>query len=76
MLPLSKQEEFYVEDAKKAKLEKSASLDETREGDIDGNDATNQDTTMSSCSSDVSSGSDSSFEELSLKEGECEASES
>ncbi|XP_071486196.1 testis-expressed protein 264-like [Diadema antillarum] len=72
MLPLSKQEDFYVEEAKKAKDETSSPADQTHEGDITVNEESmSQDTTVSSSGSEGSSGSESSFEELSMQ-GELE----
>ncbi|XP_054750704.2 testis-expressed protein 264 homolog [Lytechinus pictus] len=73
MLPLSKQEDFYVEEARKAKEEIAKSLQES--DGTDNESALPEDSTMiseGSDASDASSGSESSFEELSLKEGEME----
>lgn len=71
MLPLSKQEDFYVEEAKKAKEEIAKSLQES-DGKENESALPDDSTMTSSEGSDASSGSESSFEELSLKEGEME----
>ncbi|XP_030839284.1 testis-expressed protein 264 [Strongylocentrotus purpuratus] len=71
MLPLSKQEDFYVEEAKKAKEEIAKSLQES-DGKENESALPDDSTMTSSDGSDASSGSESSFEELSLKEGEME----
>lgn len=78
MLPLCKQEDFYVEEAIKAKQEEKSSSADLLEGNVtEGNEPVLDDTTVSSEASRSSnggnsSGSESSFEELSLQEGESE----